>query len=189
MTTNKHGFKPKQEFTLGGIAWTVIETGADWVRCIASDCVTERAFDEDNRNDFAASSLRDYLNGEFLHGLIAKGVPEGLFSYFDIDLTAANDGSQNYGSDHVRIGLLTCEECRLLLDNIPALPNKQWWTATPSRPQNRSVRYADSDGAWFSIAASRGSVGVRPVCVLRSEGLRGYLKGAERKADSTYEGD
>ena len=65
MKENKHGFEPKQEFTMGGIAWTVIQTGADWVKCIASDCVEERAFDEENKNDFAASSLRAYLNGEF----------------------------------------------------------------------------------------------------------------------------
>ena len=39
MKENKHGFEPKQEFTMGGIAWTVIQTGADWVKCIASDCV------------------------------------------------------------------------------------------------------------------------------------------------------
>ena len=43
MKENKHGFEPKQEFTMGGIAWTVIQTGADWVKCIASDCVEERA--------------------------------------------------------------------------------------------------------------------------------------------------
>ena len=30
MVENKHGFKPKQEFTMGGIAWTVIQAGAAW---------------------------------------------------------------------------------------------------------------------------------------------------------------
>ena len=65
MKENKHGFEPKQEFTMGGIAFTVIQTGEDWVKCITSDCVEERAFDEGNKNDFAASSLRAYLNGDF----------------------------------------------------------------------------------------------------------------------------
>lgn len=101
MKENKHGFEPKQEFTMGGIAWTVIQTGADWVKCIASDCVEERAFDEENKNDFAASSLRAYLNGEFLRRLIKAGAPEEMFEYFNIDLTANNvrsvysDGSLN----------------------------------------------------------------------------------------------
>ena len=88
MKENKHGFEPKQEFTMGGIAWTVIQTGADWVKCITSDCVEERAFDEGNKNDFAASSLRAYLNGEFLRRLIKAGAPEEMFEYFNIDLTA-----------------------------------------------------------------------------------------------------
>lgn len=81
MKENKHGFEPKQEFTMGGIAWTVIQTGADWVKCITSDCVEERAFDEGNKNDFAASSLRAYLNGEFLRRLIKAGAPEEMFEY------------------------------------------------------------------------------------------------------------
>ena len=93
MKENKHGFEPKQEFTMGGIAWTVIQTGADWVKCIASDCVEERAFDEENKNDFAASSLRAYLNGEFLRRLIKAGAPEEMFEYFNIDLTA-DDGEE-----------------------------------------------------------------------------------------------
>lgn len=58
MTANKHGFEPKTEFTIGGIAFTVIQTGEEWVKCIASECVEERAFDKKNRNDFAASDIR-----------------------------------------------------------------------------------------------------------------------------------
>lgn len=121
MKENKHGFEPKQEFTMGGIAWTVIQTGADWVKCITSDCVEERAFDEGNKNDFAASSLRAYLNGEFLRRLIKAGAPEEMFEYFNIDLTA-DDGLKNYGGDRVRIGLITCEEYRLLRGNIGVRP-------------------------------------------------------------------
>ena len=69
MKENKHGFEPKQEFIMGGIAWTVIQTGANWVKCIASDCVEERSFDAEKRNDFAASDICAYLNGEFLRRL------------------------------------------------------------------------------------------------------------------------
>ena len=149
MKENKHGFEPKQEFTMGGIAWTVIQTGADWVKCIASDCVEERAFDEGNKNDFAASSLRAYLNGEFLRRLIKAGAPEEMFEYFNIDLTA-DDGLKNYGGDRVRIGLITCEEYRLLRGNIPALPDRWWWTATPDSPIN-SLRPLRQFGRLFEL--------------------------------------
>lgn len=167
MKENKHGFEPKQEFTMGGIAWTVIQTGADWVKCIASDCVEERAFDEENKNDFAASSLRAYLNGEFLRRLIKAGAPEEMFEYFNIDLTA-DDGLKNYGGDRVRIGLITCEEYRLLRGNIPALPDRWWWTATPDSPINSFVRYVNSDGSLGDFIACSGGAGVRPLCNLKS---------------------
>lgn len=176
MKENKHGFEPKQEFTMGGIAWTVIQTGADWVKCIASDCVEERAFDEGNKNDFAASSLRAYLNGEFLRRLIKTGAPEEMFEYFNIDLTA-DDGLKNYGGDRVRIGLITCEEYRLLRGNIPALPDRWWWTATPDSPINSFVRLVYSDGSLNSDGAYIGYGGVRPLCNLKSEILVSYLNG------------
>ena len=174
MDENKHGFEPKQEFTMGGIIWTVIQTGTDWVKCIASDCVEERAFDEGNKNDFAASSLRDYLNGEFLRRLIQAGAPKEMFEYFNIDLTA-DDGLKNYGGDHVRIGLITCEEYRLLRGNIPALSDCWWWTATPDSPINSFVRCVDSDGSLYYYYAYNGSGGVRPICNLKSEILVSYL--------------
>ena len=175
MKENKHGFEPKQEFTMGGIAWTVIQTGADWVKCITSDCVEERAFDEGNKNDFAASSLRAYLNGEFLRRLIKAGAPEEMFEYFNIDLTA-DDGLKNYGGDRVRIGLITCEEYRILRGNIPALPGR-WWTATPDSPINSFVRSVHSDGSLSYSNACSGNRGVRPLCNLKSEILVSYLNG------------
>ena len=186
MKENKHGFEPKQEFTMGGIAWTVIQTGADWVKCIASDCVEERAFDEGNKNDFAASSLRAYLNGEFLRRLIKAGAPEEMFEYFNIDLTA-DDGLKNYGGDRVRIGLITCEEYRLLRGNIPALPGRWWWTATPDSPTNPCVRIVLSDGALGFIGACDGLYGVRPLCNLKSEILASYLNG--ENAEETEGGE
>ena len=182
MTANKYGFTPKQEFTMGGIAWTIIQTGADWAKCIASKCVEERAFDEGNKNDFAASSLRAYLNGDFLRRLIKAGAPEEMFEYFNIDLTA-DDGLKNYGGDRVRIGLITCEEYRLLRGNIPPLPDCWWWTATPDSPTNNFVRNVHSDGTLVGNGARIGLNGVRPLCNLKSEILVSYLNGDTVKQD------
>ena len=176
MEKNKHGFEPKQEFTMGGIAWTVIQTGADWVKCIASECVEEGAFDEENENDFVVSSLRAYLNGDFLRRLIAAGAPEQMFEYFNIDLTA-DDGLKTYGGDRVRVGLITCEEYRLFREHIPALPNDWWWTATADSPINSFVRFVISNGSLSSNDAYDNYFGVRPLCVLKSEILVSYLNG------------
>ncbi len=174
MYENKHGFEPKQEFTMGGVAWTVIQTGTDWVKCITSDCVEKRAFDEGGKNNFAVSSLRAYLNGEFLNRLIQAGVPEEMFEDFIIDLTA-DDGLKDYGGDRVRIGLITCDEYRLLRNNIPVLSDCWWWTATPDSPINLCVRGVISDGTLNYHAVCNDDGGVRPICVLKSEILASYL--------------
>lgn len=176
MTENKHGFEPRQEFVMGGIAWTVIQTGEDWVKCITSDCIEKRNFNQKGKNDFAASSLRAYLNDEFLCRLIKSGAPKEMFEYFNIDLTA-DDGLKNYGSVRVRIGLITCEEYRLFRGNIPALPDCWWWTATPDSPRNSFVRYVNSDGSLERSLAHYGVRGVRPLCNLNSEILVSYLNG------------
>lgn len=180
MTENKHGFAPKQEITIGGIAFTIIQTAESWVKCIASDCIGERAFDAQNRNDFAASDIREFLNGEFLKRLVAEGAPEEMFEHFNIDLTA-DDGLKDYGGDRVRVGLITCDEYRLLRGNIPALPDTWWWTATPDSPKNPYVRYATPDGTLHNNSAYIGLRGVRPLCVLKSEILKSYLDGDMKK--------
>lgn len=182
MTANKHGFEPKTEFTIGGIAFMVIQTGEDWVKCIASECVEERAFDAKNRNDFAASDIRAYLNGETLRRLIAAGAPEEMFEYFNIDLTA-DDGLKTYGGDRVRVGLITCEEYRLLRENIPHVDG-WWWTATADSPINPFVRDVSADGALGSGLACNGIGGVRPLCNLKSEILKSYLSGGYEKQDA-----
>lgn len=180
MTANKHGIEVKTEFTMGGIAWTVIQTAESWVKCVASRCVEERAFDEGNKNDFAASSLRHYLNGEFLQKLIDSGAPEAMFEYFNIDLTA-DDGLKTYGGDRVRIGLITCDEYRVLRDNIPPLPEDWWWTATPDSPINSFVRNVPTDGTLYNSNAYYGNRGVRPLCTLKSEILVSYMNGEGKK--------
>lgn len=176
MTENKHGFAPKQEITIGGIAFTIIQTAESWVKCIASECIGFGAFDAKNRNDFAASDIREFLNGEFLQKLIGAGAPEAMFEYFNVDLTA-DDGLKDYGGDRVRIGLITCEEYRLLRGNIPALPDRWWWTATPDSPINSFVRGVGSDGSLYCGSAYDGYFGVRPLCNLKSEILVSYLNG------------
>lgn len=76
MKKNKHGFMPKQEIMIGNIPFTIIQTDENWVKCITSRCIKDGAFDSKNRNNFAESGIRKFLNGEFLQELIKEGVPE-----------------------------------------------------------------------------------------------------------------
>ena len=84
---------------------------------------------------------------------------------------------RDYGGVRVRVGLITCEEYRLLRGNIPALPDRWWWTATPDSPINSFVRYATPGGALLGVSAWLGLGGVRPLCNLKSEILVSYLNG------------
>lgn len=179
-TANKHGFEVKQEITIGGIAFTVIQTEAERVKVIASSTIGDRAFDEGNRNDFAASNLRAYLNGEFLKKLTEAGASEEMFEEFEIDLTA-DDGLKQYGKDRARVGLITCDEYRALRDNIPPLPDTWWWTATPDSPVNYYVRCVGADGTLAYYYACYGFRGVRPLCVLKSEILVSFLNSDAKK--------
>lgn len=185
MTTNKNGIEVKAQFTIGGIAWTVIQTAESWVKCIASEIIEERAFDKQNRNDFASSDLRAYLNGEFLQKMIGAGAPEEMFEHFNIDLTA-DDGLKTYGGDRVRVGLITCDEYRLLRENIPHVDG-WWWTATADSPINPFVRGVFSDGSLLSSDAYFGDYGVRPLCVLKSEILVSYLNGDAKKRNEAVD--
>ena len=185
MTTNKNGIEVKAQFTIGGIAWTVIQTAESWVKCIASEIIEERAFDAQNRNDFASSDLRDYLNGEFLQKMIGAGAPEEMFEHFNIDLTA-DDGLKTYGGDRVRIGLITCDEYRLLRENIPHVDG-WWWTATADSPINPYVRNVNAGGTLSSNNAYNGGRGVRPLCVLKSEILVSYLNGDTKKRNEAVD--
>lgn len=185
MTTNKNGIEVKAQFTIGGIVWTVIQTAESWVKCIASEIIEERAFDKQNRNDFASSDLRAYLNGEFLQKMIGAGAPEEMFEHFNIDLTA-DDGLKTYGGDRVRIGLITCDEYRLLRENIPHVDG-WWWTATADSPINPYVRNVYADGTLGDDYACDGGIGVRPLCVLKSEILVSHLNGDAKKRNEAVD--
>lgn len=180
MEKNNHGFVPRQEIIIGGIPFTIIQTEEDWVECISSKCIERRAFDERNRPDFSASSLMEYLNGEFLHRLIKAGAPKELFGYVVMNLTA-DDGLNKYGEIATVIGLITCEQYRRLRDNIPALPDEWWWTGTPHSPKNKLVRIVCFDGSLGERCASERVMGIRPLCILKSEILRFYIDRDEQK--------
>ena len=182
MEKNIHGFEPKQEFTMGGIAWTVIQTGKDWIKCIASKCISLRAFDEEKKNNFSDSSIRRWLNSSFLQDMIRNGMPEEALIDFVIDLTA-DDGLTDYAFDRVKIGLITCEEYRKLRKNIPEVPGVRWWTATSDSvsPRNVCVKNVYLDGTLFHEDADFGGCGVRPVCMLKSEIMKKFFDKTEEK--------
>ena len=95
--------KRGETFRGAGIEWLVLghdksSQGLPFRTFVVSADITEkRAFDEGNKCDFAASSLRTYLNGTFLRKLEAEFGAENILEH-TIDLTA-DDGLSKYGAD------------------------------------------------------------------------------------------
>lgn len=168
--------KRGETFRGAGIEWLVLGhdksvQGLPFRTFVVSADITEkRAFDEGNKCDFAASSLRTYLNGTFLRKLEDE-LGAGNICEYVIDLTA-DDGLPKYGKDSVKVGLLTMEDYRRHRDILPPIGKWWWWTATPYSgldDYNSRVRYVYTDGSSYSNDAFNGSGGVRPALYLKSE--------------------
>ena len=170
----------ESRFTYGGMEWVVLEHNLlkKAVLVLAADVLKTESgetqympFDEENKNDFAASSVRAFLNGDFLEELAAAGADKEAFLPLALDLTS-DDGLKDYGIDRVTIGIYTDQIYREFRNIIP--PASDWhWTATPfSTARNgyeHLVRSVNSSGALSSYFAYYGYRGVRPLCVLKSD--------------------
>lgn len=170
----------ESRFTYGGLEWVVLAHNPQKkaVLVLAADVLKTESgetrympFDEENKNDFAASSVRAFLNGDFLEELAAAGADKEAFLPLALDLTS-DDGLKDYGIDRVTIGIYTDQIYREFRNIIP--PASDWhWTATPfSTARNgyeHLVRHVDSSGALNYCSACNGFRGVRPLCVLKSD--------------------
>ena len=158
-------------FFYGGVQWVVLENdekiGA--TLAIAAEPVFNRAFDEENRNDWRVSSLRRELNGPFFDALIAEGANRAAFLDWESDLTADN-GMTDYGTATDKIALLSDGLYRKYRQFIPLVDD--WcWTLTPwtcNTEYTAYARYVDSSGALNSHYAYGGNGGARPLCYLES---------------------
>ena len=158
-------------FFYGGVQWVVLENdeknGA--TLAIAAEPVFNRAFDEENRNDWRVSSLRRELNGPFFDALIAEGANRAAFLDWESDLTADN-GMTDYGTATDKIALLSDGLYRKYRQFIPLVDEWCWtltpWTCNPD--YSAYVRYVNSSGALINYDAYSGIRGARPLCYLES---------------------
>ena len=95
-------------FFYGGIQWVILENDSKIgaTLALAAEPAFNRAFDEENRNDWRVSSLRRELNGPFFDALIAEGANRAAFLDWESDLTADN-GMTDYGTATDKIALLS----------------------------------------------------------------------------------
>ena len=155
-------------FDLIGLNWKILDkTGAGYM-CLAETLEDEKLFDK-NSSDWKKSSLREYLNGEFLEKLSDSVGKENIIS-FERDLFSL-DGQVEYGSCEDKVSLLTVDEYRRYRNMIPNTDDNWWWLITPwSTPCNdyeRSVTVVSPSG-FIGHGNCHYGYGVRPFCIFSS---------------------
>ena len=172
---NENPVSIKKKFEIGdifdmiGLKWKILDkTDAGYV-CLAETLEDERQFDK-NSSNWENSSLREYLNVEFLEKLSDAVGKENIIS-FERDLFSL-DGQTEYGSCEDKVSLLTLDEYRKYRSLIPNTGNSWWWLITPwSTPCNdyeRCVSVVSPSGSVRSDFCSNYYYGVRPFCIFSS---------------------
>lgn len=163
LTTGTH-------FLFGGIEWVKLDDIGAGTLVLAAQPVFERAFDEENGNDWRKSSLRRELNGAFLDSLVAAGANPVAFLDWESDLNA-DDGMSDYGTSVDKIALLSDALYRKYREIIPTADNWCWnltpWTCKAS--VSYRVRIVYSSGVLGYSRACDGGSGVRPLCYLDAD--------------------
>lgn len=171
MNTKICEVKPGTVIPFGGMDWIVLESEGTTTRLLAKESIRDMPFDEDNSNNWTNSSLRAYLNGEFLENLIANGANPNAFLQDTYSLIA-DDGLDDYGSSVDCVGLLSVDQYRKHRRIISNLDD-WWWLITPysveSNGYSHNVRHVRTDGALLGSTAVNGHFGVRPALTLKSD--------------------
>lgn len=117
--------KPGEQFEYNGVKFTALGEEQGGILAIVSELLKdEMPLDASNKNDWRTSSLRKYLNGEYL-----EQFNRGDLLPFVSDLTS-DDGMKDYGTAEDYVFLLSCDLYRKYIESVPRF-NNWWWTLTP----------------------------------------------------------
>ena len=166
---------PGNIVSIAGNPYTVLDKDFQGgVFLLSKNILFEEAFDEGNCNNWATSSLREHLNGDFLKELEEQIRAENILE-FERDLTS-DDGLKDYGACRDKVSLITCDEYRryrnVSKEDI-GQKDDWWWTATaystPYSSYSCIVRITGTGGSLIGNNAYIGSGGVAPcLCLLSS---------------------
>ena len=156
-TTIKDG----EHFTYKGIEFVRLGEEQGGVLCVTAKLwKKEIAFDKDNCNNWAKSSIRKTLNSKFLALLNSDDL-----LLFESDLIADN-GDTAYGKCTDKVGLLSCDLFRKYRKYVPRYDD--WaWTCTPwscDASYAHGVRNVYPSGV-VNGSIARDAYGVAPACI------------------------
>ena len=163
--------KAGDRFVYGGITWVKLDDAHGGVLVLAVNKQADSAFDKNESNNWATSSLRKSLNatknGRFTAAFLKDVVKDDLVE-FERDLTT-DDGMTEYGTCKDFVSLYTCNEYRKYRKLIPDCGVWHWTITGDSLFYSPFVRYVHSCGILNNVYAYFGNVGVRPLCVLKPD--------------------
>ena len=153
-------------FPYAGEKWVVLEHDpAGRTLCLRLDLIPNKPFDENNCNNFATSSSKEWMNGPYLDNLIDAVKGPNAFLQTELDLTA-DDGLKDYGTCTVTIFSLTVDQYRRNRDVIPNADDWWWLSTAYSTASNgyehsaRSVRNDGSLGGDYAYSGGCGLLGI-----------------------------
>lgn len=152
--------KPGEQFEYNGVKFTALGEEQGGVLAIVSKLLCQRMpFDDSDKNDWRNSSLRKYLNGEYL-----EQFNRGDLLPFVSDLTS-DDGMKDYGTAEDYVFLLSCDLYRKYRESVPRF-NGRWWMLTPwtCSPGSSLMRAVSANGT-VDISFANIINGVAPACL------------------------
>lgn len=154
-------------FELSGLKWKVLDVTEKGYHCLAEIMKEDMVFDS-AFNDWTDSSLRKWLNNDFLSKL-AEEIGEDNIVDFERDLFSL-DGQTEYDKCCDKVSLLNVDEYRKYRSLIPNA-YEWWWLITPW-----STKCNDISRLGLVVSPSGGidcngcddGRGVRPFCIFSS---------------------
>ena len=160
-----------EHFTYNGIEFICLDFIYGNILAITAQVIGEMEFDKSNNGDWRKSSLRKYLNEEFIQKLDKKHLIP-----ITLDLTADN-GNTTYGICDDYVGIVSCDQYRKYLKYIPFFDERMWtctpWDPTPNLGGANFVRYVSSSGRLFNSNAID-SNGIAPLVMFALEHLTSH---------------
>lgn len=155
-------------FPYAGEKWVALEHEAGGrTLCLRLDLIPDKPFDENNRNNFAISSSKEWMNGPYLDNLIDAVKGPHAFLQTELDLTA-DDGLKDYGTCNVTIFSLTVDQYRRNRDVIPLVDDWYWLSTAYSTAANgyeHSARYVRYDGALAGATPATATTACAPLAI------------------------
>lgn len=162
--------KAGEIFKVDGVEYIVLEQlDGNQTTVIRKDLLEDNMeFDSDN-NDWKTSSIREYLNGEYLEE-IEKAFGKDRIVEHTVDLLSL-DGLDDYGMSADKVSLLTIDQYRKYRKILGGNLDSWWWLITPdSTPSGDSLRYVQCvlSVGFVGYRDCGYGRGVRPFFILQS---------------------